>query len=130
MIDNEVSFLKWWEGYRFLDENSAWKVFRAMIDLETQVKKGCADRAMERGKALGLSGVEIGAIVAAVGGESGAMLDAKQEGPHVRVGREWMTEAEYRRRYVDNKDAKPEPPCKDTLRCPQALDVFCEECPK
>lgn len=70
-------------------------------------------------------GAFAGVIIVALLGANG-----RDDQNFVRVGRGWMSVEEYRRRYVDNKDAKPEPPCKDTLRCPQAMDVFCEECPK
>lgn len=73
-------------------------------------------------------GSVLGIILVALLGANG-----RDDQNFVRVGKEWMSVEEYRRRYVDNQEPghpKPEPPCKGTLRCPQALDVFCEECPK
>lgn len=44
MIDTEQGFLVWWEGFAYLDESSAWKVFRAMLDLEKRVREECATK--------------------------------------------------------------------------------------
>ena len=58
---------------------------------------------------------------------SGAMeRKAKKTSPregHIRVGREWMTTEEYLKQF-----SKAPLPCEDAKRCPQAVDVTCEEC--